>query len=101
MPELTSLDELTATPHAAVFETERPRTVRLRLPAGERLPEHSHPETDVVFHLVEGRLELTLDGEASELESGDLARFGGDCDISPRAIEASTAVIVFAPEESA
>ncbi|MFB6160723.1 MAG: cupin domain-containing protein [Haloferacaceae archaeon] len=97
MPEITSLDGLTKTPHAEVFDEHRPRAVRLRLGAGERVPEHRHPGTNVVLHLVSGRLELALDGETHELEPGQLVRFGGEREVSPRAIEASTAVVVFAP----
>ena len=98
MPELTSLSDLTETPHAEVFDDGEPRTVRLQLEADERIPEHRHPKSNVVFHLLSGSLELALDGETHELESGDLVRFDGDCEVSPRALEESTAVIVFAPK---
>ncbi len=98
MAEVISLDELTATPHAVVFDTDRPRTVRLELPAGERLPEHRHPGTDIVFHVLCGALELTLDEEVYELSAGDVVRFSGDRDISPEAVQATTALIVLAPE---
>lgn len=99
MPELTTLDELTDEPHAEIFDEPRPRAVRLRLDAGQRIPPHSHPGTNVVFHLVEGRVELTLDDETFELKPGDLARCSGDRRISPEALEPSTAVIVFAEDE--
>ncbi|MDG5821770.1 cupin domain-containing protein [Natronococcus sp. A-GB7] len=97
MPELTSLSDLTGTPHAEVFDDGGdPRAVRLQLEADERIPEHRHPESNVVFQLLSGSLELSLDGEPYELESGDLVRFDGDQDISPHALEESTAVVVFA-----
>jgi quercetin dioxygenase-like cupin family protein len=95
--ERTSLDDLTATPHAEVFDERRPRTVRLQLPAGERVPEHTHPGTDVVLHLLDGRLELTVGDETHDLSPGELVRFSGDETVSPHAVEASTAVVVFAP----
>lgn len=100
MPELTSLDELTETPHAEMFADRRPRTVRLQLDADERVPPHTHPGTNVVLHLLSGHLELTLDDEIYDVRPGQLVRFGGDREISPHAREASTAVVVFAPAES-
>ena len=95
MPELTSLSDLMDTPHVEVFDDGEPRTVRLQLEAGERIPEHRHPESDVVFHLLSGSLELSLDGEPYELVEGDLVRFDGDREVSPHALEESTAIVVF------
>ncbi|WP_049981128.1 cupin domain-containing protein [Halolamina rubra] len=97
MPEITAIDDLTETPHAEVFERTEPRAVRLGLDAGDEVPPHTHPGTNVVLHLLDGRLDLSLDGESHELEPGDVARFSGEREISPRAIEASTALVVFAP----
>lgn len=97
MPELTSLTELDTAPHAEVFETRRPRTVRLQLDAEERVPPHTHPGTNIVLHLLTGQLELTVGSDTYELNPEDLIRFSGDQEVSPYAIEASTAVIVFAP----
>jgi len=99
MSELTTLDELTATPHAEIFEEHRPRAVRLQLDADEHVPDHTHPGTDIVLHLVSGHLELSLDGETQEVTAGELVQFSGEREISPRAIEPSTAVVVFAPTE--
>lgn len=99
MPEITTLDELTKSPHAEVFEKRRPRTVRLTLDAGEGVPAHSHPGTDIVLHLLSGRLELSLDDETHEVESGQLVRFSGERQVSPHALEPSTAVIVLAPTD--
>jgi quercetin dioxygenase-like cupin family protein len=39
-----------------VFETPRPRTVRLSLDADERIPRHTHEDSTVVFYLLSGRL---------------------------------------------
>lgn len=97
MPELTALADLAERPHAEVFDTRRPRTVRLALGADEEVPPHTHEGYDVVIHLVDGRVELTLDDETHDLSPGDLIRFSGDREVSPRAVEASTAVVVFAP----
>ncbi|WP_053948279.1 cupin domain-containing protein [Halolamina sediminis] len=102
MPEITAIDDLTDTPHAEVFEQRDPRTVRLELDAGEGVPAHTHPGTNVVLHLLDGQLEVSLDDETHELEAGELARFSGERSISPHAVEPSTAIVVLAPatEES-
>ena len=97
MPELTTLDELTAAPHAEMFEERRPRAVRLRLDADERVPPHTHPGTNVVFHLLSGHVELSLDDETYDVRPGQLVRCSGECEISPHALDPSTAVVVFAP----
>lgn len=98
MTEARSLSDLETEPHAEVFERPRPRTVRLQLEADQRIPPHRHPGTDIVLHLVTGRIELTLDSEPFELETGDIIQFSGDQTVSPYAIETSTAVLVFAPQ---
>ena len=100
MPERTTLADLEDRPHAEVFETRRPRTVRLSLDADEHVPRHTHEGTNVVLHLLTGRLELTLDDETHTLDAGDLIRFSGEREVSPYAVEPSTAVVVFAPAES-
>jgi len=41
---------------------------------------------------------MTLDDETYALDAGDLIRFSGDREVSPHAVESSTAVVVFAPE---
>ncbi|KPN31486.1 cupin domain protein [Halolamina pelagica] len=99
MPEITAVDDLTDTPHAELFERREPRVVRLGLDAGDEVSAHTHPGTNVVFHLLDGRLHLSLDDEIHELAPGDVARFSGEREIFPHAIEASTALIVFAPAE--
>ncbi|QKY19422.1 cupin domain-containing protein [Halolamina sp. CBA1230] len=99
MPEITAIDDLTETPHAEVFTQREPRAVRLELDAGDEVPPHTHPGANVVLHLLDGRLDLSLDGETYELAPGDVARFSGEREISPQAVEASTALVVFAPAE--
>ena len=95
--EVTALAELSETPHAELFAEHSPRTVRLSLDAGESVPPHTHPGTDIVLHLLEGRLELGLDGETHDLAAGELVQFSGDHEVSLRAVEPATAVVVFAP----
>lgn len=97
MAAITALDDLTDTPHAEVFDERQPRTVRLELDAGEGVPAHTHPGTNIVLHLLSGHLEVSLDDDEHELTPGDVAQFSGQREISPHALEHSTALIVFAP----
>jgi quercetin dioxygenase-like cupin family protein len=99
MPERTHVDDPTDAPHAELFDARDPRVVRLRLDAGESVPEHRHPDSNVVLHAVDGAIELSLDDETYDLRPGDVVRFDGDTEVSPRAEEPSTALVVFAPKE--
>jgi len=95
--ETAALDDLTERPHEVVFEGTEPRVVRLALDEGEEVPAHRHPEREVVVYLVSGRLDVRVDGESNVLESGDLVRFDGRDEVSPRAEADSTALLVLAP----
>lgn len=97
MPDVVSLDDLTERPHATLFPDVEPRTVRLSLPAGESVAEHSHPGRDVVIHVRSGELDLTLDGETDRLEPGDVARFDGERRVQPTARADVEALVVLAP----
>lgn len=99
MVEITAIDALTTSPHAEVFDEQQPRTVQLTLDAGEGVPAHTHPGTNIVLHLLSGRLELSLDDECYELSSGEIARFSGEREVAPHAIDESTAILVLAPVE--
>lgn len=92
-----SLADLEGEPHARVFADSEPKTIRLTLEAGEEMPRHSHPDRQIVCYLVSGTIELRVDEESDTLTAGDIARFDGDHQISPRAIEDSTALLVLAP----
>ena len=96
MTTIRTLDDLDGQPHATPFPDAEPKTVRLALDAGSEVAPHSHPDRDVVFHLLDGTIELELDDETYELSAGEVARFDGDREIAPRAVEASTALIVLA-----
>ncbi len=96
--EVTDVDELTETPHAEVFETRDPRTVRLHLDAGESVPAHQHPDSMVVLYVRSGALELGLGDDTYNLEAGDAVRFDGAQDVSPHALEDAEALVVFAPK---
>lgn len=96
MTTVRRLAELDGQPHANVFREAEPKTIRLRLAEDEQIPAHAHPDRQVVLYLVEGSVELRLDDESHELSAGDVARFDGDRQISPRAREPSTVLVVLA-----
>ena len=96
MVTIESLERLDGTPHANVFPTDEPKTVRLTLSAGEQVDPHTHPGREVVLYLVEGELELRLGEDSHRVKAGDVARFDGDQEISPAATADSTALIVLA-----
>ncbi|WP_353633208.1 cupin domain-containing protein (plasmid) [Halobacterium sp. NMX12-1] len=100
-PQIRDIDELEGEPHANPFPDAEPKTVRLSLGEGESVPAHSHPDRDIVFYLVEGEIELALGDDTHRLTAGDVARFDGDQDIAPKALAASTALIVLASRPEA
>ncbi|WP_312907432.1 cupin domain-containing protein [Natronosalvus caseinilyticus] len=94
--ERAVLKDLEGSPHARVFEGE-PQTIRLTLSAGDSIASHQHPDRQIVFYLLEGRLTVTLGEDDHDLEAGDIVRFDGDQYVSPAAIEDSVALLVLAP----
>ena len=44
------------------------------MPAGTFVPPHIHPEQDEFVYMLEGRLDLILDGEEAHADPGDLIR---------------------------
>lgn len=96
MTTVETLADIEGEPHANVFPSAEPKTIRLTLAEGEAVAPHTHPDREVVFYLVEGRVDLRLDDETVELVGGDVARFDGNREIAPTALEASTALIVLA-----
>jgi quercetin dioxygenase-like cupin family protein len=100
MAAIEHLPDFEATPHANVFPDVEPKTIRLTLDADERVDPHTHPGRDVVFHLIDGAIDLDLDDERHALAAGDVARFDGEREISPVARESSTALVVLAARAS-
>jgi quercetin dioxygenase-like cupin family protein len=94
---IETISELDGQPHANVFPGAEPKTVRLTLEEGGEVPPHSHPDREIVLYLLEGAIELRLGERTHDLTAGEIARFDGDQEISPRATERSTALIVLAP----
>lgn len=96
MTEIEHLPALDGELHANVFPSAEPKTVRLTLDAGEGVDPHTHPDRDIVLYLVDGAIDLELDGEHYSVEEGDIARFDGEREVSPVAREPSTALVVLA-----
>ena len=94
--EAATLADLEDATRVRLFEGE-PRAVRLALAAGETIPSHSHPERQIVCHVLEGHLEITLSGTEHGVEAGQLLRFDGEEEIALEALEDSVAVLVLAP----
>jgi hypothetical protein len=94
--EQVTLDELDARPHAAVFESG-PKTVRLALDAGDGVAAHSHPGKDVLFHVLDGEIDVVLDDEETTVTAGDVMRFDGEREVAPSAVTDARALVVLAP----
>jgi len=95
MSEVVHLPDREGDGRGVLFEGA-PKTVRLSLDAGDRVPPHQHPGTEVVCYVVEGAVEMSLGDETVDLSAGDAARFSGDQDVSPAAREDSVALLVLA-----
>jgi quercetin dioxygenase-like cupin family protein len=93
--ELVHLADMEGDGRGVLFEGE-PRTVRLALAAGESVPPHGHPGREIVCHLLDGELTMTLGESDHELVAGDVLRFDGDQDISPTAETDAVALLVLA-----
>jgi len=98
MVAMERLADLESEPHALLFDGDEPRTIRLSLAAGESVAEHSHPGRSIVLSVIDGAIDLSLDGETYALEGGEVIRFDGERSIAPTAQEASTALVVLAAE---
>jgi quercetin dioxygenase-like cupin family protein len=99
MPTKRHLSDLDTEPHAEVFPGEEPKTVRLSLDAGDHVPTHSHPGRQIVCYGISGTVDLTLGESTHGIEAGDIVRFDGDQDISPRAVTDATILLVLAPRD--
>jgi quercetin dioxygenase-like cupin family protein len=95
--ELVRLSDLAGDGRGVLFEGE-PRTVRLALDAGDSVPPHEHPGREIICHVLEGELTMTLGETDHELVAGDVLRFDGNQDISPTAETDAVALLVLAKQ---
>lgn len=96
MVQIESLADLDGTPHASVFPTAEPKTIRLTLGEGERIAPHRHPTREIVLYLLSGQIDLQLDDSMHRITAGDVVHFDGDRNIAPVANEESVALLVLA-----
>lgn len=96
MVTIESLSDLDDMPHANVFPTEEPKTIRLTLSEGDHIEPHSHPDREIVLYLISGDIDLRLDGESYQVTQGDVVHFDGSQEISPKANGDSIALLVLA-----
>ena len=71
------------------------------LAAGECVPEHEHPDRTVLVHVLEGAVDVALDGDSNPVEAGEILRFEGESAVEPAAREDSVALVVLAPRAEA
>ena len=98
MVTIESIEQLEGTPHANVFPTDEPKTIRLTLSEGEQVEPHDHPDREIILYLISGELELRLGEDSYRVNKGDVVHFDGAQDISPSANKDSTALLVLAPK---
>lgn len=90
------INDCEGVPHANVFPTEEPKTIRLTLDEGDSVGAHNHPDRQIILYQISGKMDLRLDGESHLLKEGDVIQFDGTHEVSPIAKEDSTALIVLA-----
>ena len=66
------------------------------LDAGSRMPEHRHPQEQVV-HILEGRMRLIVDGTPHELSAGDSFYLAGNVPHGVETIENTRVLDTFSP----
>lgn len=96
MTEIVNIESLENTPHSDVFEAKEPRTIRLKLEKGEKIPPHTHKDKNIVIYIIEGKIELSLNDKNHQLKKGEAIRFDGEKKVSPKAIKDSVALIILA-----
>ncbi len=96
--DVASLDtrELVPGHHGRFIHSELTTHVYWQIEEGAQLPEHSHPHEQIV-NMLEGRYELTVDGETFVLDAGDVLVIPGGAAHSGRAHADCRILDVFSP----
>lgn len=94
MAEIADFTGLGAESFVPLFEDGEPQVNHLHLDAGERIEPHRHAARTVLFVVLDGEFELHVGSETYELPAGRVARFDGEREFSPVAVEASTALVI-------
>jgi quercetin dioxygenase-like cupin family protein len=67
-----------------------------QLDAGSRMPEHSHPQEQIV-HILSGRMKLIVEGVAHELSTGDSFYLASNVPHGVETIEETRVLDTFSP----
>lgn len=81
---------------ARFIHTPNQTIAYVHIKAGSILPEHEHPHEQVT-HVLEGQLQLTINGEVSVIEPGVVAVIPGNIRHSGLALSDCVALDVFYP----
>ena len=67
-----------------------------RLDAGSKMPEHRHPQEQIV-HILQGRMRLIVEGTAHELTTGDSFYLASNIPHGVETIEETRVLDTFSP----
>ena len=81
---------------ARIVHTERTSQSWVDIDAGASFPEHQHPHEQTV-NVLEGRLEITVNGETHVLTAGSVFVISPEARHSGRALERCRVLDVFSP----
>lgn len=82
--------------HGKFVHTENMTLAYWNIAAGAPLPEHAHPHEQVV-NVIEGTMELTVEGEVHELKEGSVMVIPGGVPHAGKAVTTSRVIDVFYP----
>lgn len=81
---------------ARIINGDKMTVVYWEVKAGSPLPEHSHPQ-EQISNMLDGKYELTIDGEAKIMEPGDVALIPSNVTHSGKAITDCIIIDLFHP----
>jgi quercetin dioxygenase-like cupin family protein len=82
--------------HGKFVHTENMTLAYWNIAAGAPLPEHAHPHEQVV-NVIEGIMELTVEGEVHELKEGSVMVIPGGVPHAGKAVTTCRVIDVFYP----
>ena len=88
--------ELVKGGHVRFVHTEKMTLAYWMLEPGTEVPLHSHPHEQVV-NVIEGEIELTIDGETGRLTPGQVAVVSSNVEHAAKAATACRIIDVFCP----
>lgn len=77
-----------------IFKNDNYKVVKKRGNRGEVIPNHNHPDEEIVFSIIKGRVKVILnDNEEYNLKIGDVLNFNGENIMSVNYMENSEIII--------